>query len=295
MGGWNSEKDVSLKSGEAVYQELLKMGYNAKKVIFTKNIAKDLEEIKPDIVFNALHGQYGEDGRVQGLLDILNIPYTHSGFLTSTICMNKKLTNKICEEINIKTAKSYIVKKNDNNIDEMAKKITKPYVIKPISEGSSVGVEVILEDNNFNLKDYSWQYGDEIIVEKYIKGQEIQVAFVNDKAVGALEVRPKKLFYDYECKYSEGMTDYIIPAPISDEKYQEALNLAQKIYNHFNCRSIARVEFILDENDNEFYFLEINTHPGFTSTSLVPKIAQLKNISFAEIIENLINSAKCRS
>lgn len=298
MGGWNAEKEVSARSGEAVYQALLNLGYKCEKINFSRNIIDDLKKIKPDIIFNALHGQYGEDGRIQGLLDILDIPYTHSGLLASSICMNKILTAKICESSGIRIPVSKILEKNNPNNEKFISEIGKPFVIKPIDEGSSVGVEVILENDNFDVKNYKWQFGDKMIIEKYIAGQEIQVAIMDGKALGAIEVRPKKLFYDYECKYTPGMTDYIMPAEISKEKYTEILKVAEKIHNDFGCTGISRIDFILNNKnngDNQFYFLEVNTHPGFTATSLVPKIAKYVGISFEEIVEYLIKSAKCKS
>ena len=297
MGGWNSEREVSLNSGEAVYQALIGLGYNAQKIDFDRNIVAKLNELKPDIVFNALHGQYGEDGRIQGLLDILNIPYTHSGITASAICMDKVLTNKLCESFGIKSPEFYIMHKGQNLENKnLINKIGKPFVIKPISEGSSVGVEVITDEANFDIEKYEWKFGDKMIVEKYIAGQEIQVAVVDGKALGAIEVRPKKLFYDYECKYTAGMTDYIMPAEISKDKYQEILNIGAASYNAVGCRGVARIDFILNSKnngDNQFYLLEINTHPGFTATSLVPKIAKYAGISFEEIVEFLVKSARC--
>lgn len=294
-GGWNSEREVSLRSGEAVFNVLLNLGYNAEKVDFTHKIYEDIQRIKPDIIFNALHGQYGEDGRIQGLLDILQIPYTHSGLLASAICMDKIITRKICSFGNILSPQYEIIKKGDeeNNKNKLFA-ISKPFVIKPINEGSSVGVEVILSNSKFDLNQYSWRYGNEMIIEKYIAGQEVHVAIMDGKALGAIEVRPKGLFYDYNCKYTSGMTDYIMPAEISSEKYQEALKLAEICYSNVGCRGIARVDFILNNKeggDNLFYLLEVNTHPGFTATSLVPKIAKYVNIDFAEIVEFLIREA----
>lgn len=298
MGGWNCEREVSLRSGDAVYQALTKLGYNAVKIDFSRQIFNQLQEFKPDLVFNALHGQYGEDGRVQGVLDILEIPYTHSGIVASAICMDKVLTGKICSTIGVKSPKFEIIKKGeDEKNKEKIFNIAKPFVIKPISEGSSVGVEVILENMPFDLSKFSWQYGDEMIVDKYIAGQEIQVAVMGGKALGAIEVRPKKLFYDYECKYTAGMTDYVMPAEISKEKYEEVLELAQKCHDVVGCRGVSRVDFILNNKnngDNQFYLLEVNTHPGFTATSLVPKIANHVGISFEEICEFLIANARCK-
>lgn len=297
-GGINSEREVSLRSGEAVYQALKNLGYkNSVKIDFSRNIVDDLNKIKPDIIFNALHGQYGEDGRIQGLLDILNIPYTHSGIVASAVCMDKVLTNRLCESYGVKAPQFEILEKSqtEQNKKSLAK-IGKPFVIKPINEGSSVGVEVILDGVDFDIEKYEWKYGEKIILEKYIAGQEIQVAIMDNKALGAIEVRPKHLFYDYECKYTPGMTDYVMPAEISKEKYDEVLKLALKCHKAVGCSGISRVDFILNNKnggDNNFYLLEVNTHPGFTATSLVPKIAKHVNINFEEIVEYLIKSAKC--
>ena len=298
MGGWNSEREVSLRSGEAVYEALIKLGYKATKIDFSRKIFEQLQAVKPDVVFNALHGQYGEDGSIQGVLDILEIPYTHSGIMASSICMDKVLTRKICATSQVKSPQYEILKKGETTENKnKIFTIGKPFVIKPINEGSSVGVEVILSNMPFEIEKYQWQYGDEMIIEKYLAGQEIQVAVLDGKALGAIEVRPHGLFYDYKCKYTAGMTDYIMPAEISPEKYQEALRLAEKCHAATGCRAVSRVDFILNNKeggDNNFYLLEVNTHPGFTATSLVPKIAKHAGISFEEIVEFLVKSAQCR-
>ncbi len=297
MGGWNSEREVSLRSGEAAYQALVKLGYQATKIDFSREIFKQIQEVKPDVVFNALHGQFGEDGRIQGVLDILNIPYTHSGITASAICMDKILTRKICETVGVHSPRYEILKKGeDEKNQQKLTSIGKPFVIKPINEGSSVGVEVILADMPFDFAKYEWKFGDEIILEKYLAGQEIQVAVIDGKALGAIEVRPKGLFYDYECKYTPGMTDYIMPAEVAKEKYDEVLDLAAKCHKVVNCAGVSRIDFILNNKnggDNKFYLLEVNTHPGFTPTSLVPKIAKHAGISFEEIVEYLVKSASC--
>ena len=301
MGGWNSEREVSLSSGEAVYNALIKLGYDAIKVDFDRDVVTKLQKIKPDVVFNALHGRFGEDGRIQGLLDILNIAYTHSGLLPSAICMDKILTRRICNSYNLRSPEyDILIKGNHEDNKKIITKIGKPFVIKPVSEGSSIGVEIILENFKFNIGDYSWQYGDKMIIEKYIAGQELHVGIMDNKALGIVEVRPKKLFYDYECKYTSGMTDYIVPAEISKEKYQEAMDLALKCHKNLGLRGISRVDFILNNKDsgqtnfdNQIYLLEINTHPGFTPNSLVPKIAKYLGIEFEDIIEYLVKSANC--
>ena len=296
LGGWNSENKVSRSSGEAVLQALKELGYKkVTKIEFDRDIAKTLAELKPDIVFNALHGKFGEDGKIQGLLDILDIPYTHSGVLQSSLCMNKVVFRKICKAYDILVPQFDILKKGQNkNNQEIINKIKKPFVIKPVDEGSSVGVEVILEDMDFDISNYDWKYGDEIIIEKYIKGKELQVAVIDNKAVGSVEVRPKyHLFYDYESKYTAGMTDYIIPPEIDSKKNQELLDLGLKCHQMVGCKDISRVDFMLNEADNKIYLLEINTHPGFTLLSLVPKIAKNAGISFNDIVEYLVNNASC--
>lgn len=302
MGGWNSEREVSLSSGNAVYSALLEMGYKATKIDFDRDIVAKLNEVKPDVVFNALHGRYGEDGRIQGLLDILNIPYTHSGIVASALSMDKVLTSEICATVGVRSPKFAIIKKSEseNNKKIIFDEIKKPFVIKPINEGSSVGVQVILQNDDFKIENIDWKYGDEMLVEQYIAGQEVQVAIMDNRALGAIEVRPKKLFYDYECKYTPGMTNYVMPAEIPADKYKEVLDLALKCHKVIGCSGVSRIDFILNnkENgqnskDNQFYFLEVNTHPGFTPLSLVPKIAKYNGISFNEIVEYLINSARC--
>lgn len=297
MGGWNSEREVSLRSGDAAYQALLNLGYKASKIDLSREIYRHIQEVKPDVIFNALHGQYGEDGRIQGFLDILNIPYTHSKITASAICMDKILTRKICETAGVKSPRYEILKKGeDAQNKEKLFNIGKPFVIKPINEGSSVGVEVILANVQFDISKYEWKYGEEMILEKYLAGQEIQVAVMDNKALGAIEIRPHGLFYDYKCKYTAGMTDYIMPAEISAEKYAEVLDLAKKCHMLVGCSGVSRIDFILnnkDGGDNQFYLLEVNTHPGFTPTSLVPKIAKQAGISFEEIVDYLVKSASC--
>lgn len=292
-GGWSSEREVSLSSGNAVADSLRRMGYDDVILMdYSKDSYNELQRISPDLVFNALHGKYGEDGCVQGMLDILGIPYTHSGVLSSSLCMDKILSKKICSQVGVKSPDYDILiqGQNQKNKDKI-KKIGTPFVIKPNDEGSSVGVEVILKDSDFDIDNYEWKYGSEVIIEKYISGPEVQVAVINDKSVGAIEVRPKKLFYDYECKYTKGMTDYIMPAEIDSDKYKEVMELALKCHRELGCSAVSRVDFKLSDKDKNFYLLEVNTQPGFTPLSLVPQIAAHVGISFDEIVEFLINQA----
>jgi len=295
MGGFNSEREISLKTGEAVYVALQELGYQATKIDFSHQIVYDLLAIKPDIIFNALHGYGGEDGKIQGMLDIMQIPYTHCGLLASALCMDKNITHQICKSNNIKTANYHLLHQGQDTLNQQKlATFSSGFVLKPLSEGSSVGVEIIKHSANYNFFNYQWQHGKTIIAEQYLAGQELDVAVINGKALGALEVKPSGDFYDYKCKYTPGLTQYFMPAPISETQYQEVLSLAEKAAKVFGCEKICRIEFILNNNkngDNQLYMLEINTHPGFTPTSIVPKIAKHLGISFAEIVQMLLNSA----
>jgi D-alanine-D-alanine ligase len=292
-GGNNSESQVSEMTGENVFLSLIKMGYNAQKLFFDDNFLEKIQELQPKIVFNALHGKFGEDGRIQSILDFLKIPYTHSNSATSAIAMNKIITSIICTRniTNLNDPKTAIIKK-DNIIaaKEIIDNFPKPFVIKPIDEGSSAGVEIIKENDHFSINNFNWDFSDEMIIQQYIKGKELQIAIMDDKSLGVCEIIPEGEFFDYNSKYG-GNTQYIIPANIPELQYQEALDIALKCHKLLNCRGINRIELILSD-DNKFYFLEMNTQPGFTQESLVPKIAKYANISFEDIIEYLINNAQ---
>lgn len=293
LGGLSSEREVSLVSGNAVITALKSLGYQVTPIDMGRDIASKLIQTKPDVVFNALHGPYGEDGCVQGLLEIMQIPYTHSGVTASAICMDKIRSKEVFVSNNILCPKGKIIARNDNiNTDP----IPRPYVVKPIFEGSSIGVNVVFEKDNFSFVDYEWKYGDQVIIEEYIPGKEIQVAVVGDTPLGAIEIRPKGRFYDYEAKYTKGKAEHFMPAPISKDAYEEVLELAGRIHRIMGCRSVSRVDFRYDDRvqgKGGFYVLEVNTHPGFTPLSLVPEIAAHAGISFSELVEKLISEAKC--
>ncbi len=292
MGGWNEEREVSLKSGEAVLNALLSAGYNAVGLDFDRSFIDKISKIAPDIVFIALHGKFGEDGRVQSILDFLQIPYTHSSSLPCSICMNKEITLSLVKHL-INVPRGHILHKGD--VDKNKEKIADigyPIVIKPLDSGSSVGVNIILQPNDFDIDQYDWPYGDRMIAEEYIKGKEVQVAVMNNSAIGAIEIRPKNKFYDYESKYSGG-SEYIMPADIPEEIYSELLKSCKAVHEYLNCSGVSRVDCIYSPEKRKFYFLEINTHPGFTENSLLPKIAKYQGISFLQIVEYLLNTAKC--
>jgi D-alanine-D-alanine ligase len=293
MGGLSAEREVSLSSAAGIIKNLQGLGYQVTPIDMDRDVAEVLARVKPDIVFNALHGTYGEDGCVQGLLEILGIPYTHSGVLASAIGMDKPKAKALFESNGILCPQGRILHRTEVLQEDP---LPRPYVIKPLSEGSSIGVHVIMEGDNFDIRDYDWAYGDAVILERYIPGKEIQVAVVGNRAIGAIEIRPKGRFYDYEAKYTDGKADHIMPAPISSEAYHEVLALALKVHQLLGCKSVSRVDFRYDDTpggDGRFYLLEINTHPGMTPLSLVPEIAAYAGISFPELLEMIIRDARC--
>nr|WP_253307717.1 D-alanine--D-alanine ligase [Rickettsia endosymbiont of Ceutorhynchus assimilis] len=288
-GGMSAEREVSLVSAEGVSKALLGAGYKVTFIDMGADVAVKLLEIKPDIVFNCLHGIYGEDGCLPGLLNIMRIPYTHSGMLTSALAFNKIHSRAWFTANNIAMAESIIVNKADNIKTDP---VERPYVIKPLTQGSSIGVEVIFEDDDFDFADYDFPYGDEIMIEKYIKGRELQVAVLNGKALGVLEIKLlKHRFYDYETKYTEGLAQHLCPAPLYPDLYNKLLAESEKIYKTMNCRGVARVEFILEDQTNKLIALEINTHPGMTPLSIVPEIATYHGINFTTLIEEILKTA----
>ena len=294
MGGLSGERNISFLTGRACSKALKKRGYKVVELDAKGNFVEKLKKIKPTIVFNALHGKYGEDGFVQSILEYLKIPYTHSGVYASSTAMDKELSRIIFKKNNIKVPKYFLLdKKNENKINNNFKKnkINFPVVIKPISEGSSLGV-FICENNkqlkqNYRklLKDY-----DKIIVEKYIPGKEIQVAIMGNKALGAIELIPKRSFYDFKAKYSNSAkTKHVMPALLTLKKYREVLGLARKAHRLLGCKGVTRSDFKFFKN--KFYLLETNTQPGMTSLSLVPEIASYNNINFEDLVEWIIKDA----
>ncbi|MCX4079381.1 D-alanine--D-alanine ligase [Rickettsia rhipicephali] len=292
-GGMSAEREVSLVSSEGVSKALIELGYRVTFIDMGADITVRLQEIKPDIVFNCLHGTYGEDGCLPGLLNIMRIPYTHSGMLSSALAFNKIHSRSWFLTNNINIAESVVVNKSDNIKNDPMKR---PYVIKPLTQGSSIGVEVIFAEDDFNFADYDFPYGNQVIIEQYIKGRELQVAVLNGKALGVLEIKLlKNRFYDYETKYTEGFADHLCPAPLPANLYEKLLIESEKIYKTMNCKGPARAEFILEEQTNKLYALELNTHPGMTPLSIVPEIAAYAGINFTNLIEEIIKTASFES
>ena len=291
QGGMSSERYVSQESAKSVSKALIENGYTVTSVDPGADLGKVLVEINPDVVFNALHGTYGEDGCMPGLLNMMRIPYTHSGLQSSSIAFNKLTMRKIfIDHADVNLTKALVVSKQDRISGDP---MPRPYVVKPLTQGSSVGVQVILDGDDFNFANYDFPYGEQVLIEEYIKGREIQVAVLNGKSLGALEIKVlKNRFYDYQTKYTDGYAEHIMPAKLTDAQTSKVLQISQNVFNDLGCNGIARTEFLYDEKKDIFYFLEINTHPGMTSLSICPEIAQYAGINFNDMIEQIIASAK---
>lgn len=289
MGGLSAEREVSLSSAKSVFQGLVNLGYSITPIDMKRDIAKVLEEVNPDLVFNCLHGTHGEDGCLSGMLEIMDIPYTHSGVVASAIGMDKYLSKKFFLYYGLDCPEFVLLNKTSSNLDK--EPFERPFVIKPIDEGSSVGVKIIKKDDKFDLKNVQFPSNGKLLMEKYIKGREIQIAIINGKAIGAIEIKPRNEFYDYEAKYTDGKAEHLMPAPISQELTKKAFRVAEVAYQAIGCRGVARLDTIYSEEDNKFYVLEINTHPGMTSLSLVPEIAKHYGISFEQLLQHIIDDA----
>jgi D-alanine-D-alanine ligase len=293
MGGISAERDVSLDSGKACAKALSEIGFDVTSLDAKDDFIEKLIKNKPDKVFNALHGRFGEDGSIQGLLEHLKIPYTHSGILSSAIAMDKLTSKKIFKEAKISSPEYQVIKTVK---DFQSSKIGYPCVVKPNNEGSSVGVYIFNEPNKSDedkivtlLNKYNF-----LILEKYIPGREIQVAVMGSKALGGIEIVPTRSFYDYEAKYSaNAKTKHIIPVKINETDYKKILDIALQAHNILGCRGVTRSDFRYNESDkvNKIYILEVNTQPGMTSLSLVPEIANYYGISFNELVKWIINDA----
>ena len=291
-GGLSREREISLKTGFQVSKELKNNGFKVKICEPNNQLFEKVKRFKPQVIFNALHGQFGEDGYIQSILETFNIPYTHSGVLPSAIAMDKEISKKIFLKNNILTPK-YIKysfnKKKKEIINLVQKKLKYPVVIKPINEGSSVNV-FICSKNNFFTKLIKLKSYKSVIIEEYISGREIQVAIMGSKKLGAIELKPKRKFYDYEAKYNiNSKTEHIIPVNLKKKFLKKVLNLALKAHQLIGCKGITRSDFKFYKN--KFYLLEINTQPGMTSLSLVPEIAAFNGISFIKLLKWILDDA----
>ncbi|MGB3501460.1 MAG: D-alanine--D-alanine ligase [Mesorhizobium sp.] len=297
MGGFSSERPVSLSSGKACADALEQAGYRVSRVDVGRDVASVLGELAPDVAFNALHGPYGEDGTIQGILEYLEIPYTHSGVMASALAMNKQKAKVVAKAAGIPVAESRVMNRfNIGNSHPMRP----PYVVKPVSEGSSFGVVIVKEDQAHPpqvIGSSEWRYGDEVMVERFIHGRELTCAVMGDVALGVCEIVPVgHSFYDYDSKYVAGGSKHEIPAKISPNIYQKIQTLALKAHQAIGCRGVSRSDFRYDDRhseNGEVIWLEVNTQPGMTPTSLVPEIAQQAGHDFGELLSWMVEDASC--
>nr|CAH7766189.1 unnamed protein product [Callosobruchus chinensis] len=278
-------------SGKAVKKALDSLSYNAIEIDVDSNIAQKLKKTNPALAFIALHGPYGEDGCIQGLLEILGIKYTHSEVMASAVAMNKVMSKHIFHSLNIDTPRGYVISREDvlkNNI-----KVDYPYVLKPINEGSSIGVHMIFSHEDYlELKNNSSTIMEKMIIEEYIPGIELHTAVLLNEAIGTMEIRPKNKFYDYEAKYTDGFAEHIFPAEIPNNIYRITLEHALKVHQFLGCKTVSRSDFRYNPQNNTLKMLEVNTHPGFTELSLVPEIAKLtRGIDFNELVKIIVEDS----
>jgi D-alanine-D-alanine ligase len=294
MGGWSAEREISLRSGKACADALERGGYRVSRVDVDREIAATLRKLKPDAALNVLHGRPGEDGTLQGMLEILGIPYSHSGVLASALAMQKDTAKSVLKSAGVAVPGGMVVTRA-----EAAKRhlLPPPYVIKPVAEGSSVGVFIVREDHKHppqELTRADWAFGDRILVEPYIPGKELTCAVMGDKALGVIEIVPTVKFYDYEAKYAPGGSKHLLPAPVSSEIYEECRRLSLAAHRALGCRGVTRSDFRYDDSATGatgLFCLEVNTQPGMTETSLVPELAQHAGTTFEELVGWMVEDA----
>ncbi len=297
MGGWSAEREVSLNSGAPCAKALEHAGFTVTAIDVQRDMGKLMKALDPapDVVFNALHGRFGEDGCIQGLLDILGIPYTHSGVLASALAMDKVMAKRLFETVGIRCAQGVIAAREDVLAGDV---MARPYVIKPVNEGSSVGVLIVQpEDNKPPFEGRSWPYGDRVLVERYVAGRELTVGVIGERALAVTEVQPKQGFYDYDAKYDEEKAAlHVIPAPVPKAIYDEAMRLAALAHETLGCRGCSRADFRYDEAEGgpeAITILEVNTQPGMTPMSLVPEQAGHIGMSFEDLVVWMVDHAEC--
>jgi D-alanine-D-alanine ligase len=295
MGGMSSEREVSLMSGGAILQALLESGYNAVSVEADEILAQRLREEKIEVAFIGLHGSLGEDGSVQGLLEMMRIPYTGSGILASALAMNKAVSRQIFQQNGLPVPRSiFLAKQAEGGMDPRKIPLPLPVVIKPCQEGSSVGVTIVSHPRDLlPAAEKAFGYGGGILVEEFIKGREIQVGILDGVALGAIEIVPRVEFYNYEAKYTDGLAEHLFPAPLPKMEYQKALDLGYQAHRLLGCDGGTRVDLLYRE-PGEFFVLEVNTLPGMTPLSLLPDIARGVGILFPDLVERILKGARLR-
>ena len=295
MGGWSAEREVSLHSGQACADALEKLGsYRVSRVDVDREIAATLRALKPDVALNVLHGRPGEDGTLQGMLEILGVPYSHSGVLASAAAMQKDIAKTVLRAAQVPVPGGRMVTRMEAAKEHL---LPRPYVIKPVAEGSSFGVFIVREDHKHppqELTRADWKYGDMMLVEPFIPGKELTCAVMGDKALGVIEIVPATKFYDYEAKYAPGGSRHLLPAPVSPEVYEACRRLSLAAHHALSCRGVTRTDFRYDDSKPGLaglFCLEVNTQPGMTSTSLVPEMAAHAGISFEELVRWMVEDA----
>ena len=294
-GGWSSEREVSLTSGRGCAAALGRLGYDVVPIDVSRDVSALLKALspKPDAVFNALHGRFGEDGCVQGLLNLLGIPYTHSGLLASAIAMDKPMARTLFAARGLRVAEGKVVHRKEVLAGDV---MARPYVVKPTNEGSSVGVRIVRPGDNSPFDAETWPFGDIVLVEQFIPGRELTVGVMGERALGVTEIRPRQGFYDYAAKYTEGKTEHLVPAPVHESILRQALDAALGAHRALGCRGVSRSDFRYDDTAGEpgkLYLLEINTQPGMTPLSLVPEQAKHLGIPFPQLVAWMVENAKC--
>jgi D-alanine-D-alanine ligase len=290
LGGLSAEREVSLKRGAAVHEALVARGYNAVTIDVDRDLAQVLVKEWIDVAFVCLHGRYGEDGAVQGLLELMGIPYTGSGVLASALAMDKIFAKKIFAAAGL-TVAPYLVLRQGEPVSAAALPFPLPVVVKPAREGSSVGISIVRSADQLQpAVELAFAYDREILVEQYIKGREVQVGVLEEQALGAIEIVPKNEFYDFEAKYSTGMAEHLMPAPLPAPLYADVLRAGTAAHRALGCAGYSRVDFIVTEA-GECYLLEVNTLPGMTALSLLPEIAQHAGLGFADLVERILLTA----
>jgi D-alanine-D-alanine ligase len=296
LGGLSAERDVSIRSGEAILAALADRGYDAVPIFVDRDIDLVLRQTRIDVAFLALHGRYGEDGCVQGLLEVLGIPYTGSGVLASGLAMNKGKAKEVFRLHNLPTAPGYVIQADSGeDVIENHGSFGFPVVVKPAGEGSSLGIRIAHDELELEAAvEEALRFDDDVLVERFIEGKEISVGVLDGKALGAVEVAPKRGFYDFQSKYTAGRADYHLPARLSPERYRSALRLATLAHDALGCEGATRVDLIVSERGNEVV-LEVNTLPGMTPSSLLPKIARGAGLSFEDLVEEVLHGARLRA
>jgi D-alanine-D-alanine ligase len=298
MGGWSAEREVSLNSGKACGDALESVGYRVTRIDVDRRLPEVLRELAPDVCFNALHGKGGEDGTVQGILETLEIPYTHSGVLASALAMHKARAKIVLASAGIPVAEDMIVPRLEA---AKAHVMPPPYVIKPVAEGSSVGVFIVRADHAHppqQLNASDWKLAEEVMVERYVAGRELTCAVMGDKPLGVIEILPAEglVFYDYEAKYAPGGSRHVLPAEISPNIYHLVQKLSLQAHQALGCRGISRADFRFDDRPGgtgELVCLEVNTQPGMTATSLVPELASHSGLTFGDLVRWIVEDASC--